>query len=184
MRRAALAPAAAFGALLGGVPQADAHAFGQRYDLPLPLDFYLVGGAAAVLLSFVIAARALPAAGAGRRWQLVLPSLPAPLGRALRAFLAALGLLLFLLVLVAGFFGADEPTGNIAPVLVWVLWWVGLLLLAALLGSLWPSLDPWSAGYRGVRRLFGRPSASAARSGSAWTAVALLFLFAWHELVS
>ena len=31
-----------------------AHGFGQRYDLPIPLSFYLVGAAAAVVVSFVI----------------------------------------------------------------------------------------------------------------------------------
>src|SRR5437016_5219640 len=33
---------------------AQAHGFGQRYDLPLPLSLYLLGTAAAVVLSFVI----------------------------------------------------------------------------------------------------------------------------------
>ena len=33
-----------------------AHAFGQRYDLPLPLSFFMVGGGLAVLVSFVIMA--------------------------------------------------------------------------------------------------------------------------------
>ena len=31
-----------------------AHGFGERYDLPLPLGFFAVGGAAAVVLSFVL----------------------------------------------------------------------------------------------------------------------------------
>src|SRR6266852_9438186 len=35
---------------------AGAHGFGQRYDLPIPLSFYLVGTAAAVVVSFVIVA--------------------------------------------------------------------------------------------------------------------------------
>src|SRR5215475_15458673 len=33
---------------------ASAHGFGQRYDLPIPLSFYLVGVAAAIVVSFVI----------------------------------------------------------------------------------------------------------------------------------
>src|SRR5216684_2135334 len=37
-----------------GAPSAQAHGFGQRYDLPLPLSLYLVGTAAAVAVSFVI----------------------------------------------------------------------------------------------------------------------------------
>src|SRR6478672_7738335 len=33
---------------------ASAHGFGQRYDLPIPLSFYLLGAAAAVVVSFLI----------------------------------------------------------------------------------------------------------------------------------
>ena len=38
------------------IPEAQAHAFGQRYDLPLPFDFYLFGAGAAVALSFLMMA--------------------------------------------------------------------------------------------------------------------------------
>jgi hypothetical protein len=179
--RAFAAAAVALPALAGAARPAAGHAFGQRYDLPLPLDFYLAAAAAAVLLSFVIAALALRPAVRPDRWQL---RLPAWLERATALVLGACGVLLFLLVLAAGLFGADEPTGNIAPVLVWVLWWVGLLLASAFIGNLWPALDPWSTLYRLARRALGRPPATAAAPGSAWPAVLLFFAFAWLELVS
>ena len=38
---------------------ASAHAFGTRYDLPLPLTLYLIGAGAAVALSFAVMARFL-----------------------------------------------------------------------------------------------------------------------------
>src|SRR6516162_9732256 len=41
-------------AVLMSVRPAEAHGFGQRYDLPLPLSLYLFGGAAAVVFSFVV----------------------------------------------------------------------------------------------------------------------------------
>ena len=40
-------------ASLVAVP-AMAHAFGDRYDLPIPLNFFLIGGAATVALSFIV----------------------------------------------------------------------------------------------------------------------------------
>ena len=44
-------------AALAGLPcDALAHAFGERYDLPAPLSYFMVGGAAVVALSFVAAA--------------------------------------------------------------------------------------------------------------------------------
>src|ERR1700704_6224569 len=50
----------ALGAALTGccafAGSAAAHGFGQRYDLPLPLSLYLLGTAAAVILSFVVVA--------------------------------------------------------------------------------------------------------------------------------
>jgi hypothetical protein len=45
--------AAAVAAVCLATP-AGAHGFGQRYDLPIPLSFYLVGTAAVVVVSFVI----------------------------------------------------------------------------------------------------------------------------------
>ena len=48
-------PSAALIVFLRAGP-AQAHAFGARYDLPLPLELYLVGAGSAVALSFVIAA--------------------------------------------------------------------------------------------------------------------------------
>src|SRR5262245_7499420 len=45
--------ALAVASLLKASPGA-AHGFGQRYDLPLPLSFYLVGAAGAVVASFII----------------------------------------------------------------------------------------------------------------------------------
>src|SRR5262249_61314492 len=41
-------------AAAGWATPASAHGFGQRYDLPIPLSFYLVGVAAAVVVSFVV----------------------------------------------------------------------------------------------------------------------------------
>src|SRR5512144_1892914 len=48
------------GALLAGIcttgPDAYAHGFGQRYDLPVPLTFFLTGAAAVVAVSFLVMA--------------------------------------------------------------------------------------------------------------------------------
>jgi hypothetical protein len=186
MRRGTAA-ATALAALAGGASQpAAAHAFGQRYDLPLPLDFFLAGGAAVVLLSFVVAVVILRPAG-DRAWQWVLPPLPQWLRATARSTLTVLGVFLFMLVLFAGYFGKQDPSENIAPVLVWVLWWVGLLLVTALIGNLWPTLDPWSTIWRQARSWLGRPLPSPAEGSApwgAWPAVVMYFVFAWLELAS
>jgi hypothetical protein len=50
---------------------------------------------------------------------------PRWLRAAAESTIAALGVFLFLLVLIAGYFGNQESSENIATVLVWVLWWIG-----------------------------------------------------------
>ena len=55
--RSAHALAAIFAAVFGvPVATAEAHGFGQRYDLPIPLAFYAVGAGVTVALSFVLVA--------------------------------------------------------------------------------------------------------------------------------
>src|SRR5713101_7420675 len=53
VRRTAAALAAGTASAWLATP-ANAHGFGQRYDLPIPLSFYLFGTAAAVVVTFVI----------------------------------------------------------------------------------------------------------------------------------
>ena len=67
---------------LGAATPALAHAFGQRYDLPVPLGLYLFGAGAAVAVSFVLIAlfwRNVPRSRAYPRLNL----LRYPLGRVL-----------------------------------------------------------------------------------------------------
>lgn len=192
-RRHLLPMSAAALASLAGGRGAHAHAFGARYDLPLPLDLYLAGAGGVVLLTFLGLTLGLRRAPEGGGWQLRLPRLLPDSLRALPGHLAAgVGLALFLLVLVAGLFGAPSPTQNIAPLMVWVLWWVGFLFLCALLGNAWPLFNPWSTLYRLARRLSLRggaqdgegPEADAAQRPGGWLASLLFLLFAWLELVS
>jgi hypothetical protein len=176
-------------------PQARAHAFGQRYDLPLPLDLYLAGAGGAVALSFVVMALVFraPPAGTGRPGIDLLRFRPlgALLHPATIAVLQTVSVGLFLLVLTAGLFGAEDPLKNFAPTFVWVIWWVGLAYVAALAGNPWPVINPWSivfAGLEKLARLFGargRLDLGLAYPSwlGVWPAVALFGLFAWFELI-
>ena len=150
------------------------HAFGERYDLPAPLGYFMAGSAATVLLTFVVAIASLRRAGpltpASVSWPLGGWAAPARIaGR-------ALGLALFFLVIAAGLWGDPHPAKNIAPTLVWIIGWVGLSLFVALVGDVWPAIDPW--------RALPRPrSALATRPPPAGLAVAIFLVFAWLEVV-
>jgi hypothetical protein len=131
-----------------GSATAHAHAFGERYDLPLPLWLYLVGAGAAVGFSFLILAIfARGAAGSSGypafnllRLAVVRPLASRPVLAAVRGLSAAL----FVFLLIAGFFGnQDGAFENIVPTAVWVIWWVGLAYVSALLGDLWSLINPW-----------------------------------------
>lgn len=180
--------AAVLGAGLPGV--AWAHAFGERYDLPAPLGYFVAGAAAAVGLSFVVAAlfmRGTSREGlsAGRVVRL------GPLLPVVRAACRLLAVALLGMVLVAGFLGSRNPETNLAPILVWIIWWVGLAFVTACFGNIWPALDPWRALFEtadAVARRLGRANGislgwtypSALR---VWPAVFLLLLFVWIEVI-
>ena len=164
-----------------------AHGFAFRYDLPLPLNFYLIGSAAAVLLSFIIIARA-PRPGSS------LDSYRISLGqfipdkkflRVVRILVRSASIFLFFLIIFAGFFGHQNTLKNIAPVTVWVIWWVGFVYVTAFIGNTWPIVNPWSSIYEVVKNVFeirDRKSEYSPES-DVWPALFLFIIFAWIELV-
>jgi hypothetical protein len=175
---------------------AGAHGFGQRYELPVPLSLYLLGAAAAVALSFAVFGlfvRHTPTARAAERYDL----LSTPLGRAIahpRVLLALriAVLVLFLVTVLAGLIGAHNPYRNIAPTLVWIVWWVGLAYVQAFVGDLWWLINPWRTLYDAAGWLYrqlGRGSELSLRLPypswlDAWPACGLLLAFSWIELIS
>jgi hypothetical protein len=182
-------------ALFTGASRAWAHAFGARYDLPLPLDYYLAAAGAAVALSFVIMAIAFDsrAARAKGSWIDLLDFGPIRL-LAHPGVVSAFKILsvgLFCLVLAAGFWGNQDPVRNFAPTFIWIIWWVGLAYIAALVGNVWPTINPWSNMIdllEKVARRFGlrgHLSFDLAYPGwlGAWPAIILFILFAWFELI-
>jgi hypothetical protein len=171
-----------------------AHGFGQRYDLPLPLSLYLFGTAAAVVFSFVVVglfARHSP----GTRGYPRLDLAGYPLGRliahpALTFFLEIASVGLFILTVIAGLAGSQNPYQNVAPTLVWTIFWVGLAVFSAFVGNLWALINPWLILFEWGDRLHitivGRDLASRFPYPAAlglWPAVALLLIVSWTELV-
>ena len=166
------------------------HAFGERYDLPAPLAYFVAGAAATVGLSFVVAA----CATRGTARVPVSSGLivaPGPLLPVLHGAGRALAVVLLALVVIAGLYGDPHPAKNLAPTLVWIIWWSGLSLVVACVGNVWPALDPW-------RAIFAAADALARRCGAAngiargcnypaalgaWPAVMLLLAFAWMEVI-
>jgi hypothetical protein len=171
---------------------AGAHGFGQRYDLPLPLSFYLVGTSAAVVVSFVIVAlfvRDVRPRESYPRLDLIRGggALTSFLTFALRLF----GLAALIITVIAGFRGNQDPYRNIAPTLVWIILWVGLAYVSAFAFPIWRFVNPWRGLFEAVetlwRGLTGRPHLSVRLCYPAvlgvWPAFLLLLAFSWVELV-
>jgi hypothetical protein len=93
---------------------------------------------------------------------------------AIRA-IRAVALAVFVVSVLAGFIGVQDPYRNLITTMVWVTWWVGFAFVCALVGDLWALASPLRIPFKGF---FGYP-----RQLGAWPAVVLFFAFAWAELV-
>jgi hypothetical protein len=180
---------------LGGAGPVLAHGFGQRYDLPVPLWLYTGGAAATVAVSFVVVGWFVRRTSAQHTyWRLNMLHLPVLRALAHPRVLASLrvgAMVLFVALIVAGLFGRQAPTKNLAPTLVWVLWWVGMAYISALCGNLWRVLNPWAIGFEWGERLYRRATGENhlarnrlyPRGLGVWPGVVLFAVFAWIELV-
>lgn len=173
-----------------------AHGLGGRLDLPLPKWMFGYGAAAAVIVSFV----ALGAFWRTARFEdgpreRVLARTDAPAVRVLAGLARLAGLLAFAVVLVAAAIGDDSASTNLAPVAVYVVFWVGLFFVSALVGDLWQVMSPFDSLAAAVERLRGGRRGAweppdeddgdgpPGRDWGYWPAAAGLLAFVWVELV-
>ncbi len=181
---------------LGYAEQVFAHGFGQRYDLPVPLWLYVTGAAAAVAFSFIIIGlfvRTTPDIRTYPRLNLLRFSA----GRffvhpLLCGMLKVISVGVFLLCIITGLIGNQNPMQNLTPTLVWIIWWVGLAYVSVLGGNLWTVINPWKIIFEGIETLYRRiqrketpfaPLLPYPHVLGMWPAFLLLFAFAWIELV-
>lgn len=180
---------------LGLTESAFAHSLGQRYDLPVPLDLYLYAAGTTVAVSFLLIAwfmRSTEQHHGYRRINLLDYRLGRIFAHPVCVFAwQLLGVALLVIVILTGLFGAQRTMGNFAPVFVWIIWWVGLAYVSALIGNLWLLVNPWRASFAWAEALYrymrpGRelslhlpyPSAS-----GVWPGAILFLAFTWAELV-
>jgi hypothetical protein len=161
-----------------------AHAFGQRYELPLPLLWFVIGGGAAVVASFLLV---LP------RTVAAVPVESSRDGVAygrLRPVRAVVSFLLFAGLIVAGIIGSQDVAENILPTVFWLLIWIAVPLSCGLLGDWTTSVNPFAA----LARLADSDRARAALLGSPrpmswprwlgwWPPAVAFFVIACGELI-
>ncbi len=134
-----------------------AHGLSERADLPLPR--WLFGWAAAVVLivSFVALAVLWPRPKLQQLPTRRLPGGRLLTSRAVEIVCGALGVAAFVGLLHAEFSGSQEPSANITPVVVFVLFWVGLVAVSVVVGDVYAAFDPWRAIGRVAFRRARRP---------------------------
>ena len=113
-----------------------AHGVGGRLDLPLSEWQVAWAGVVALVFSF---------AALGYFWHKPLlkklsfgrPIFNVPSGSNLfKLFFRYVSLFLFLIVVIAGFIGQDNTVANLAPVTVFVVFWIGMACASVLFGHI------------------------------------------------
>lgn len=160
--------------------KAYAHAVERGLVLLLPTELYLTGGAAAVAVSFL--ALVLLPRGVSRRVFGKGMRLP-PLRMPGRLWIQTASFAGWAVLVTTGFLGARDPLSNPLPLVIWTLWWIGLVGLVAGLGNLWRWVNPWSAPMAVLRRLTGPPSVRLPKWASYWPATLGFGLVVWFEIV-
>ena len=96
----------------------------------------------------------------------------------------------FALVVATAIFGTSRPIENLSPAFVWIIWWVGMAYVAALVGNVWRVLNPWKILFEWGEKLLGDGSDERdvgifryPERLDVWPALMLFLVFAWLESV-
>lgn len=171
-----------------------AHGVAGRSDLPLPVWLFAYGAGSVLVISFVTLhilwrRPRLEVLGAG----VVAPSWVVALERSVTLVARVLGAVTFALVLAAAWFGDENPSANIAPIIVYVIFWVGMHVASFTCGDVWARLSPWDtlalvveklrASADATEQALGHRGRRATRpTGTHWPAAVGIAGFVWIEL--
>ncbi|MDX1496814.1 MAG: hypothetical protein R3352_04610, partial [Salinisphaeraceae bacterium] len=169
---------------------AQAHSFGQVYNLPVPFWLYAWGATAALVASFLISAYFLT--GGKAQTSSIQQGIDCPriafwIKRLyLLAGLRWAAVLALVLCIVTGLWGTRSLYGNFNMTFFWIVFLLGFAYLTAIVGNWYALINPWRLlsdcigrfwpGYLQGRRTY--PD----RLGS-WPALAVYAGFIWLELL-
>lgn len=161
-----------------------AHGVQGRAETPIPISAFFWVGAVVLVISFI---------GLGIGWsQSKFTTIPwRPVATGFERVVSSgavvwtgrvLVLAAFVLLFAAAAFGSTRLNSNIAPVAIFVCWWVGLVPFTVAFGNVWGQINPWLTMARLLRL---RDETKRELPGwVGWWPAALLFIgWAWIELV-
>ena len=170
------------------VPKVSAHGFGERYDLPIPLSYFLIGSALAVALSFAVIGWFIRSSANNSeypRFNIYRFSLIELVCKIASKIFGLISVLILFLSIHTGLIGTSNAIENFAPVFVWIIWWVGVGYVVCLVGNIWLIMNPWLVIFNYVEQLFGKRTGLVEwpKKLDAWPALGFFLLFAWIENV-
>jgi hypothetical protein len=182
MRRLWILAAPAAAALIA--PQtASAHGLVQRSNLPIPEWLFAWAAAVVLILSFVALAVLWPRPRLEENvpWR-PLPVIGRVLGsRVVEVLCGAIGILLLVVTVLAGYIGKGTALDNFAPTFILITFWVGLVFASVLFGDVFRAFSPW----RAIGRLLPSKGLRPYPEGlGRYPAAAGLLVFTWIELAS
>jgi hypothetical protein len=171
------------GLLLSAVPLAHAHGIQGRAELPVPIRAFYWAAAIVLVVSFI---------GLSLGWRRPLLAgllesnaraiMPGPTSRLLLAAARVASVLLLALVLATALFGSHVLNSNFAPIWVFVVWWIGIAVLAATVGDWWRAVHPVAVIARRLEipEHVDRPLPA---FFGVWPGFVGMLVFTWLELV-
>lgn len=159
-----------------------AHAFGARYDLPIPLWIFVLGAGLVVLASFALVARR----------EVGEASLVGADGQAasrLRVVPAVVSLAVTVFLVVAAIYGSQAIAENMMPTAFWLIAWIAVPISCGIFGDWTPVLNPFAIVARAAdrddlrRALIGGPRVAWPAKVGWWPATVVLFVVAAGELI-
>lgn len=162
-----------------------AHAFGARYDLPIPLYLFVLGGALVVIASFLII---LPRGRAEAAEDEQVTDGAHLHG--LHLGWGALSVLWLAFLCWCGFVGSQEVAENLITTIFWLIIWIAVPLSVAIIGDWTQPVNPYAFlakvcdSDRARRAVLGGPAPVRWPDALGWwPAVVLFFAAACAELI-
>lgn len=167
-----------------------AHAFGKLYNLPVPFWMYLYGGAAAIVISFLIIGYFINHRGKSVSYPTLNLSNQVQLSFLTKEwfinFLKAGSAFLFLLTILTGLLGEDSSYSNFNMTFFWIIFALGLTYLTAFIGNVYSVLNPWKILVEWYEKLSGsmvKGYMEYPKKLGYYPALFFYFFFIWFELV-
>lgn len=168
-----------------------AHAFGQVYNLPVPVSYYLYGAGGVVLISFLALSVILKGDSLAHKEyrkdiseNIIKRLLVNDVAKFVLKLWSFTG---FVFIILAGFIGNQEPTSNLVTIYVWVIQLLGITYLISTLGNFWPLINPWRNFIDFLEAIRGRKFIASGEYSDALgyaPATIFYFFFVWLELLS